>query len=82
MATAIDNDISVAAKFTETEIWQKIREQIQNSDDNQIDEKSQFIENPSINAEMKNTLKVLKQSIQYCSCIFQKQCGYEQFIND
>lgn len=45
---------------------------MQNNEDDQEDEEI-FTEKSTANAEMRNTLEILKQGVQQCSDNFQKQ---------
>lgn len=67
---AIDNDNPVTAKFIQ--ICQKFCEKMQNNEDDQEDEEI-FTEKSTANAEIRNTLEILKQGVQQCSDNFQKQ---------
>ena len=57
----MNGDKDILAKLTEAEILQTVSEEIQNDDvENQEDDHSKLNEKPPTNAELRNTLKVLR----------------------
>ncbi|GBN95917.1 hypothetical protein AVEN_108561-1 [Araneus ventricosus] len=67
---SIAEDIPVAATLTDVEIWQAVCEQDQaiKVDDSDGDECVE--ENPPMNAEMSQTLDILKRGVQHRSTNF------------
>ncbi|GBL86268.1 hypothetical protein AVEN_131995-1 [Araneus ventricosus] len=78
---SIDEDIPLAATLTDLEIGQAVCKQDQAVKVGDSDEDECVEENPPTNAEMRQTLDILKRSVQHRSTNFKNHFEYEQYIN-
>lgn len=74
----------VPVNLTEAEVFQCVAEEIQINDDDQEDNKSEFVEKTSTKLEISNIFKLFKWDVQREHHLhsYQEQDKYEQFIND
>ncbi|GBN22307.1 hypothetical protein AVEN_220759-1 [Araneus ventricosus] len=79
---SIDENIPVAATLTDLEICQVVCEQDQAIKVDDSDGDECVGENPPTNAEMRQTVDILKCGLKHPSANFKKEYECEQYINE
>ncbi|GBM05331.1 hypothetical protein AVEN_46872-1 [Araneus ventricosus] len=77
-----DEDIPAAPTLTDLEVCQAVCEQYQTIKVDDSDGDEYVEENRPTNAEIRQALDIMKRGVQHRSTNFEKQCEYEQYINE
>jgi hypothetical protein len=78
---AIDQNIQISEKLTESEICHTVSQNSLDPDDEEDEEEDQECSKPPTAIEIRTALQILRRGVQHRSSDFNKQYEYESFIN-
>jgi hypothetical protein len=78
---AIDQNIQISEKLTESEICHTVSQNSLDPDDEEDEEEDQKCSKPPTAIEIRTALQILRRGVQHRSSDFNKQYEYESFIN-